>query len=121
MSSEVSGNPATPAEPGDEAGGSPDPHTTTGKIAILQQRRDEAIHAGSARAVERQHAKGKMTARERIDRLLDPGSFTELDELARHRADDFGVEANRPYGDGVVTGFGTIDGRPVCVYSQDFT
>ena len=99
----------------------PDPHTTAGKIAILQQRRDEAIHAGSARAVERQHAKGKMTARERIDRLLDPGSFTELDELARHRADDFGVEANRPYGDGVVTGFGTIDGRPVCVFSQDFT
>src|SRR5215475_12337214 len=110
MSSEVSGKPAIP-----------DPHTTAGKIAILQQRRDEAIHAGSARAVERQHAKGKMTARERIDRLLDPGSFTELDELARHRADDFGVEANRPYGDGVVTGFGTIDGRPVCVYSQDFT
>src|SRR5881394_1913617 len=110
MSSEVSGKPAIP-----------DPHTTAGKIAILQRRRDEAIHAGSARAVERQHAKGQMTARERIDRLLDPGSFTELDELARHRADDFGVEANRPYGDGVVTGFGTIDGRPVCVYSQDFT
>jgi len=121
MSSEVSGKPAIPADPGDEAGGPPDPHTTAGKIAILQQRRDEAIHAGSARAVERQHAKGKMTARERIDRLLDPGSFTELDELARHRADDFGVDANRPYGDGVVTGFGTIDGRPVCVYSQDFT
>ena len=121
MSSEVSGKPAIPADPGDEAGGSPDPHTTAGKIAILQQRRDEAVHAGSARAVERQHAKGKMTARERIGRLLDPGSFTELDELARHRADDFGVGANRPYGDGVVTGFGTVDGRPVCVYSQDFT
>jgi propionyl-CoA carboxylase beta chain len=101
--------------------GSPDPHTTAGKIAGLGQRVDEAIHAGSARAVERQHAKGKMTARERIDRLLDPGSFTELDRLARHRATDFGVEANRPYGDGVVTGFGTVDGRPVCVYSQDFT
>jgi propionyl-CoA carboxylase beta chain len=62
-----------------------------------------------------------MTARERVDRLLDPGSFTELDGLARHRATDFGVAANRPYGDGVVTGFGTVDGRPVCVYSQDFT
>jgi len=98
-----------------------DLHTTVGKIADLQRRRDEAIHAGSARAVERQHAKGKMTARERIERLLDPGSFTELDELARHRAASFGVEANRPYGDGVVTGFGTVDGRPVCVYSQDFT
>src|SRR5499426_3935079 len=110
MSSEVSGKPAIP-----------DPHTTAGKISILQQRRDEAVHAGSARAVERQHAKGKMTARERVGRLLDPGSFTELDELARHRATDFGVAANRPYGDGVVIGFGTVDGRPVCVYSQDFT
>jgi propionyl-CoA carboxylase beta chain len=104
-----------------EVPGTPDPHTTAGKIAGLLQHRDEAIHAGSARAVERQHAKGKMTARERVDRLLDPGSFTELDGLARHRATDFGVAANRPYGDGVVTGFGTVDGRPVCVYSQDFT
>ncbi|MBV8992138.1 MAG: acyl-CoA carboxylase subunit beta [Pseudonocardiales bacterium] len=99
----------------------PDPHTTAGKIADLQRRRDEAIHAGSQRAVERQHAKGKMTARERVEALLDPGSFTELDEFARHRATAFGVAANRPYGDGVVTGFGTVDGRPVCVYSQDFT
>ena len=98
-----------------------DLHTTAGKIADLQRRRDEAIHAGSQRAVERQHAKGKMTARERVERLLDPGSFTELDELARHRATDFGMTANRPYGDGVVTGFGSIDGRPVCVFSQDFT
>jgi propionyl-CoA carboxylase beta chain len=112
MSSEAPSTPVAPAA---------DPHTTAGKIADLEQRRDEAIHAGSARAVEGQHAKGKMTARERIARLLDPGSFTELDELARHRATDFGVAANRPYGDGVVTGFGTIDGRPVCVYSQDFT
>ena len=65
--------------------------------------------------MERQHAKGKMTARERIDRLLDPDSFTELDEHARHRATDFGVEANRPYGDGVVTGFGTVTaGRCAC-------
>jgi propionyl-CoA carboxylase beta chain len=99
----------------------PDPHTTAGKLADLERRRYEAVHAGSARAVERQHAKGKMTARERIDHLLDPGSFTEFDELARHRADDFGIAANRPYGDGVVTGYGTIDGRPVCVFSQDFT
>jgi propionyl-CoA carboxylase beta chain len=97
-----------------------DLHTTAGMIADLQRRRDEAEH-GSRRAVERQHAKGKMTARERIERLMDPGSFTELDELARHRATDFGMAANRPYGDGVVTGYGTIDGRPVCVFSQDFT
>ncbi len=102
-------------------GGAPAPNTTAGKLADLQRRCEEAVHAGSARAVERQHAKGKMTARERVERLLDPGSFTELDELARHRATSFGVAANRPYGDGVVTGFGTVDGRPVCVYSQDFT
>ncbi len=98
-----------------------DIHTTAGKLADLERRRYEAIHAGSARAVERQHAKGKMTARERIDQLLDPGSFTEFDELARHRAHDFGMAESRPYGDGVVTGYGTVDGRPVCVFSQDFT
>jgi propionyl-CoA carboxylase beta chain len=99
----------------------PDPHTTAGKLANLELRRQEAIHAGTARQVERQHAKGKMTARERVDALLDPGSFSEFDELARHRAHDFGMAATRPYGDGVVTGYGTIDGRPVCVFSQDFT
>jgi propionyl-CoA carboxylase beta chain len=106
--------------PADDAG-QPAPHTTAGKLADLEKRRSEAVHAGSQRAVERQHARGKMTARERIDGLLDPGSFTEFDELARHRATDFGMTANRPYGDGVVTGYGTIDGRPVCVFSQDFT
>src|ERR1700761_537100 len=99
----------------------PDLHTTAGKIADLERRRYEAVHAGSAAAIEKQHAKGKLTARERIDLLLDPGSFTELDELARHRAHDFGIESNRPYGDGVVTGTGTVDGRPVAVYSHDFT
>ncbi len=72
-----------------------DIHTTAGKIADLENRRYEAIHAGSERAVERQHAKGKMTARERIDHLLDPGSFTEFDELARHRAHDFGIAADQ--------------------------
>jgi propionyl-CoA carboxylase beta chain len=102
--------------------GSPDDlHTTAGKLADLERRRNEAIHAGSERAVEAQHAKGKMTARERIDYLLDSGSFVEFDELARHRAHDFGLARTRPYGDGVVTGYGTIDGRPVCVFSQDFT
>lgn len=98
-----------------------DLHTTAGKIADLQRRIDEATHAGSARAVEKQHAKGKLTARERIGLLLDEGSFVELDEFARHRSTNFGIEKNRPYGDGVVTGYGTVDGRPVCVYSQDFT
>ena len=99
----------------------PDIHTTAGKLADLYRRYDEAVHAGSDRAVERQHAKGKKTARERIDLLLDPGSFVELDELARHRSTNFGQEKNRPYGDGVVTGYGTVDGRPVCVFSQDVT
>jgi propionyl-CoA carboxylase beta chain len=108
------------AQPAGTAGNT-DPHTTAGKLADLEKRRQDAVHAGSERAVERQHAKGKATARERIDGLLDPGSFTEFDELARHRATDFDIAANRPYGDGVVTGYGTVDGRPVCIFSQDFT
>jgi propionyl-CoA carboxylase beta chain len=112
---------ASQPEPAPGTGPATDVHTTAGKIADLERRRQDAVHAGSQRAVERQHAKGKMTARERIDGLLDPGSFFEFDELARHRATDFQMAANRPYGDGVVTGYGTIDGRPVCVFSQDFT
>ncbi|MBE9376578.1 acyl-CoA carboxylase subunit beta [Saccharopolyspora sp. HNM0983] len=99
----------------------PDIHTTAGKLADLYRRNDEAVHAGSARAVEKQHAKGKKTARERVDMLLDPGSFVELDVHARHRTTNFGMDADRPYGDGVVTGYGTVDGRKVCVFSQDFT
>src|SRR6266511_4029906 len=98
----------------------PDIHSTAGKIADLVHRIDEAVHAGSARAVDKQHARGTKTARERIDLLLGPGSFVELGELARHRSTNFGQEANRPYGDGVVTGYGTVDGRPVCVFAQDF-
>jgi propionyl-CoA carboxylase beta chain len=98
-----------------------DPHTTVGKLAELASRADEAVHAGSARAVEKQHARGNKTARERIGLLLDADSFVELDELARHRSIAFGLEKIRPYGDGVVTGYGTIDGRPVCVFAQDFT
>ncbi|MER0482298.1 acyl-CoA carboxylase subunit beta [Streptomyces sp. Edi2] len=96
-------------------------HTTAGKLADLQRRVEEATHAGSARAVEKQHAKGKLTARERIDLLLDEGSFVELDEFARHRSTNFGLDQTRPYGDGVVSGYGTVDGRPVAVFSQDFT
>jgi hypothetical protein len=98
-----------------------DIHTTAGKIADLERRTDEAVHAGSARAVEKQHARGKKTARERIEMLLDPGSFVELDELARHRSNSFDLPENRPYGDGVVTGYGTVDGRQICVFAQDFT
>jgi propionyl-CoA carboxylase beta chain len=96
-------------------------HTTGGKIADLRRRMDEAVHAGSARAVEKQHARGKKTARERIELLLDADSFVELDELARHRSTQFGLAGSRPYGDGVVTGYGTVDGRQVCVFAQDFT
>ena len=91
------------------------------RLEELARRRQEALHAGSDRAVERQHARGKMTARERIEYLLDDGSFQELDMLARHRASGMGMDDNRPYTDGVVTGFGTLDGRRVCVFSQDFT
>jgi acetyl-CoA carboxylase carboxyltransferase component len=89
------------------------------KLDDLQQRKEQAYHAGSPRAVERQHAKGKLLARERIDYLLDPGSFHELDMLARSRAGE--TDDDRPYTDGVITGFGTIYGRKVCVFSQDFT
>ncbi|CUR57089.1 propionyl-CoA carboxylase beta subunit [metagenome] len=98
-----------------------DVHSTAGKLADLERRLDEAVHAGSAKAIEKQHAKGRQTARERIEQLFDEGSFVELDELARHRSTAFGLEKKRPYGDGVVTGYGTIDGRQVCVFSQDFT
>jgi len=98
-----------------------DLHTTAGKIDDLRARIDDAVNAGSARAVEKQHAKGKKTARERIEMLVDPESFTEIDEFARHRAHGFGMEKNRPYGDGVVIGTATVDGRPIALYSQDFT
>ncbi|CAB5239549.1 unannotated protein [freshwater metagenome] len=100
---------------------SPDLHTTAGKIEDLRERVEEAVHAGSARAVEKQHAKGKKTARERIELLVDEDSFTEIDEFARHRSTKFGMEKNRPYGDGVVIGTATVDGRPIALYSQDFT
>ncbi len=95
--------------------------TMAQRLEDLAARREAAHNAGSARSVEKHHAKGKMTARERIDYLLDEGSFQELDMLARHRAHGMGLDANRPYTDGVITGFGTIDGRKVCVFSQDFT
>ena len=98
-----------------------DLHTTAGKIQDLRDRLNEAVHAGSARAIEKQHAKGKMTARERIEKLIDQDTFTELDEFARHRSTNFGMENNRPYGDGVVIGYGTIDGRNIAIFSQDFT
>jgi acetyl-CoA carboxylase carboxyltransferase component len=91
------------------------------KIGDLRRRKEEAHVSGGKEAVEKQHARGKLTARERIELLVDPGSFVETDMLARHRVTAFGMEKTRPYGDGVVTGWGTIDGRKVFVFSQDFT
>ena len=98
-----------------------DVHSTAGKLADLKRRVAEVAHAGSERAVDKQHARGKKTARERLDLLLDEGSFVEMDKYARHRSTAFGQEQNRPYGDGVVTGYGTVDGRTVAVFAQDFT
>jgi acetyl-CoA carboxylase carboxyltransferase component len=91
------------------------------KLGQLQELREQAIHSASEQAVEKQHAKGKYTARERVEKLLDPGSFQELDTFVRHRTYDFEMQKNRPWGDAVVTGIGTIDGRRVAVFSQDFT
>jgi propionyl-CoA carboxylase beta chain len=110
----------TPGE-GTEVPDDIDIHSTSGKLDDLGRRLEEAVHAGSERAIEKQHKKGKKTARERVLELLDDDSFVELDELARHRSTAFGMEKNRPYGDGVVTGYGTVDGRQVCVFAQDFT
>lgn len=94
--------------------------TTAEKIEELRRRRQQAL-AGDAQAIARQHERGKLTARERIERLLDPSSFVELDAFAVHRTAAFGMDRRKPLGDGVVTGHGTIDGRPVCVFAQDFT
>jgi len=95
------------------------PHTTAGKLADLHRRMERATQPGPAAAVDRQHAKGKLTARERVEMLLDPGSFVEFDALAKHRSTNFGLAANRPEGDGVITGYGTVDGRQICLFSQD--
>ena len=96
------------------------PETYDEKLAQLNELREQAAHS-SPEAEAKQHAKGKYTARERIEKLLDPGSFQELDTFVRHRTHDFEMQKNRPWGDAVVTGHGTIDGRRVCVFSQDFT
>jgi propionyl-CoA carboxylase beta chain len=95
--------------------------TTRDKLDWLQELRGQALHAGSEQAVARQHEGGKLLARERVERLCDPGSFVELDRYVRHREPNFGMLERRPYGDAVVTGYGTIFGRRVFVFSQDFT
>jgi acetyl-CoA carboxylase carboxyltransferase component len=95
--------------------------STEAKLEWLEQLRVEALHAGSKKSVERQRSEGKLLARERAERLCDPGSFVELDRYVRHREPNFGMLERRPYGDAVVTGYGTIFGRKVFVFSQDFT
>ena|SRR5437764_13429351 len=91
------------------------------RIEELRTRKQDSLLGGGADAIDKQHGRGKLTARERIELLLDTGSFVETDPLARHRVRDFDLDKKRPYGDGVVTGWGTIDGRKVFVFSQDFT
>ena len=103
------------------AEGPSDVSTNAERIARLEQLRAESLEGGGPVRIERQHAAGKLTARERLDLLLDADSFVELDAFVTHRAAGFGPDEQRVLGDGVVTGHGTIDGRLVFVYSQDFT
>ncbi len=91
------------------------------KISQLIEKRAQARLGGGEKAIEKQHARGKYTARERIAMLLDEGSFEELDMFVTHRCTNFGQDKKHILGDGVVTGFGTIDGRLVYVFAQDFT
>ncbi|HYP39936.1 MAG TPA: carboxyl transferase domain-containing protein [Chloroflexia bacterium] len=99
----------------------PVPPTVVQRIARLRETRERARLGGGERRIQQQHAKGKLTARERIDLLLDDGSFEEIDAFVTHRIDDFGMGGQKVLGDGVVTGWGRIDGRLVYVFSQDFT
>ena len=100
-------------------GTEPDKSTTAGKLADLRARLAETQAPMGQASIDRVHDNGKLTARERIEFLLDDGSFVEIDALARHRSKNFGLDSRRPVTDGVVTGYGTIDGRKVCVFSQD--
>ncbi len=93
----------------------------TDPLARLEQLESQAVLGGGQHRIDKQHEAGKLTARERIAALLDPGSFVELDRFVTHRCADFGMQDQKILGDGVVTGHGTIDGRPVCVFAQDFT
>ena len=95
--------------------------STEGKLRMLLDKREEALLGGGQKRIDSQHAKGKYTARERINMLLDDGSFEEFDMFVHHRCTDFGIDRERPYTDGVIIGNGTIDGRLIYVYSYDFT
>ena len=99
-----------------------EPHDTTeAKLRWLEELREESLHAPSEKHVGGRREQGKLLARERLERMLDPGSFVELDRFVRHREVEFGMREKRPWGDAVVTGYGTIFGRKVFVFSQDFT
>ena len=107
-----------------------EPHATPGAggdargeelLARLERLNAQALAGGGEERVAKQHEAGKLSARERIDLLLDPGSFVELDRLVTHRCTDFGMQEQKIYGDGVITGWGTVDGRKICVFAQDFT
>jgi propionyl-CoA carboxylase beta subunit len=106
-------------QPDEQQPKSPDPLAT--RIEEVRERKRMALELGGPAAVERQHSKGKLTARERLEALLDEDSFVETDMLVRHRSHGFGIEDKRPNADAVVTGWGTIDGRKVFVFAQDFT
>ncbi|TWS26396.1 acyl-CoA carboxylase subunit beta [Tsukamurella sputi] len=106
---------------GNNADAEPSIHTTAGKLAAFRKKDAEALAPMGQAAIDKVHEKGRLTARERVLALLDEGSFVELDKLAQHRSTNFGMAARRPVGDGVVAGYGTIDGREVCVFSQDST
>ena len=107
---------ATPEESPEQV-----PHTLHERIEELRERKDDARDAAGSKAVDRQHERGKLTARQRLEKLLDPGTFVETDMLVRHRSHGFGIEERRPSGDAVATGWGLIDGRKVFVFAQDFT
>ncbi len=97
------------------------PKSTQEKLEELRRLKEAAMLGGGLKRIEAQHKKGKLTARERIDLLLDPGTFNELDMFVTHRSTDFGLSEQRIPGDGVVTGYGQIDGRLAYVFAQDFT
>jgi acetyl-CoA/propionyl-CoA carboxylase carboxyl transferase subunit len=107
--------------PGSAAHGDEPEKTVEDRIAELRKRRKATLSPGGRDAARKQHDKGKLTARERLDVLMDEGSFVETDPFAVHRAHDFGMDRKRPPGDGIITGYGTVDGRKVFVASQDFT
>ena len=91
------------------------------KIKKLEEMSEKAVLGGGEDRIERQHAAGKLTARERVELLFDPGTFVESDKVVTHRCTDFGMQANKILGDGVITGYGKIDGRQVVTFAQDFT